>query len=96
MAQRRSKHKSKPKVDLSRIVQIRPRRKSAGNDNEKTRFSGLKFKEARQLKRRIDDVEWQIRFAKMKLHHWQDVDNWAWDPLKTLLKRAKAARQHLS
>ena len=95
MAQRRRNKRPNPKIDLSTVVKKRPRRKLAGNDNTKTRYSGLTFTQARQLERRIKDAAWQIKFAEMKLHHWRDPDNWNWEPLFKLLNQAKETRQQL-
>ena len=37
----------------------------------------------------MDDLSWQIKFAKMKLRHWTDVDDLSWDPLDKLLTMAQ-------
>jgi len=93
MAQRRKNRK--PKIDLSMVIVNRPHRRLAENDNVKTSYSGLTFTEARKLKRHIEDTTWQIKFAEMKLNHWRDPDNWAWDPLVRLLNQAKETREQL-
>lgn len=93
MAQHRHPKDSRPALDLSDIVKTKPRRKASRNDNDKTATSGMTFRAAREYERKMEDLDWQIRFAKMKLHHWRDEDNWRWDPLSAMLNRAKAARQ---
>lgn len=95
MAQRRNKTDSHYQTTLSAVVQVKPRRKRPRNDNVKTRYSGMNFRAAKKLQRRTEDIDWQIRFARMKLHHWHDVDNWNWDALNALLERAKTAHKQL-
>ena len=57
--------------------------------------SNAEFKEDKKLKKRADDLAWQMNFAKMKLNHWHDLDNLDWESLETLLKSAKANYQNL-
>lgn len=93
MAQHRNTKGSGPALDLTTIVKTKPRRKRPGNDNDTSATSGLKFRAARDCERKIADLDWQMRFAMMKLHHWRDEDNWKWDSLNAMLERAKAARR---
>lgn len=37
----------------------------------------------------ISDLEWQVKFTKMKLGLWRDLHNDKWEHLATLHKQAK-------
>jgi len=50
----------------------------------------------KKLKKRADDLAWQMNFAKMKLNHWHDLDNLDWESLEELMKTAKAGYQKLN
>ncbi len=39
--------------------------------------------------RRISDLEWQVKFTKMKLGLWRDLHNDKWEHLAALHKQAK-------
>ena len=49
----------------------------------------------KKLKKRADDLAWQMNFAKMKLNHWHDLDNFDWESLEDMLKTAKAGYHEL-
>jgi len=57
--------------------------------------SEARFKGDKTLKKRADDLAWQMNFAKMKLNHWHDLDNLDWESLEALLKTAKADYENL-
>ena len=86
----RRKSKKKPTFRTLAWVEL-PEQKTnvSSNDNKKTPISGLSFRAQKQLDKRADDLSWQIKFAKMKLHHWTDVDDLSWEPLDKLLTMAQ-------
>ena len=87
-----ARRKSKKKQAFRTLAWVeRPMEKTnvSFNDNKKTSISGLPFRTQKQLGKRADDLSWQIKFAKMKLHHWTDVDDLSWEPLDKLLKMAQ-------
>jgi len=49
-----------------------------------------RFKGDKKLKKRAEDLAWQMNFAKMKLNHWHDLDNLDWAALEVLFEEARA------
>ncbi len=43
----------------------------------------------KQSPKQISDLEWQIKFTKMKLGLWRDLESDKWTRLEALHKRAK-------
>jgi len=83
MAQCDQKHKKK------RLPQ-------ADNDNLRLQTSGLTFRQKKALKKRAEDVNWQIKFSTMKLNAWRDLENGAWVSLDSLLNFAKSEQRQLN
>lgn len=88
MARRKSKKKQAFRK-LAWVELSEPKTDESFNDNKRTPISGLTFRVQKQRDKRVDDLSWQIRFAKMKLHHWTDVDDGSWEPLDEFLKMAQ-------
>ena len=88
MAQRTSTS-NKTVTTLDWVEKPKPRKRRSCNDNKKLPTSGLRFQEQKTRLKRAHDLSWQIKFAKMKLHHWPDVDNTEWSPLDKMLKSAQ-------
>ncbi|MEP1231399.1 MAG: hypothetical protein ABJG88_12045 [Litorimonas sp.] len=75
-----------------RVQAVKPRRLNASkvaNDNASTMWSSLSWTEQRVTKRRIIDLEWQIRYATMQLNNWRDLDNGSWDSLTNMRDKAQ-------
>jgi len=43
----------------------------------------------KQNPKHISDLEWQVKFTKMKLNRWRDLNNDRWTHLEDLHKQAK-------
>jgi hypothetical protein len=41
------------------------------------------------VKKRVADLEWQIRFTQIHLNRWRALENSGWTSLETLQKSAK-------
>jgi len=54
------------------------------------------FKGDKKLKKRAEDLAWQMNFAKMKLNHWHDLDNLDWAKLEGLFEEARTGFEDLN
>ena len=48
------------------------------------------LREQKQSPKQISDLEWQIKFTKMKLGLWRDLENDKWTRLEAMHKEAKS------
>ena len=94
MAQPQTKYKCILPGELSQAGR-KPRRKSYGNDNDRTPMSHLPFRVQKLVQRRAADLDWQIKFAQMKLTHWHNPDADHWTPLSYMLENAASERAEL-
>ena len=88
MAQRTSKRK-RTMASLGWVKLPQKKAHLSANDNIEIAASGMRLSEQKTLRKRADDLAWQVKFAAMKLHHWNDPDCLEWGPLDKLLEVAQ-------
>ena len=74
------------------VKPVKPRRINASliaNDNLKTQWSNLTWTEQANLERRLEDLEWQLNYANLKLHNWRDLENGNWTSLSDMRDNAR-------
>lgn len=54
-------------------------------ENKKVNVSDM----PKDMRKRISDLEWQIRFTQIHLNRWRALEDGSWTSLKTLQKSAK-------
>jgi len=74
------------------VKPVKPRRVNASliaNDNEETLWSKLTWAEQRSIQTRIDDLQWQLKYATMQLNNWRNLENESWDSLANMRDKAQ-------
>jgi len=80
------------------VKPVKPRRVSANliaNDNVRTRWSHLTWTDQAKLERRLEDLEWQLNYANMKLHNWRNLENGDWVSLLNMRDHARKCLKDL-
>ncbi len=75
-----------PRRQTDRAVKNRSRNLWRKHPQKFTRKSVSK-----PVSKEIADLEWQLKFTKMKLGLWRDLDNDKWEYLDQMQKQARAS-----